>query len=124
MPNGTLGNYDRQEDGTRNISGFVTGRVLAATTAESMAIPTSSTTGCTSRAKRVIISSDQFLCVDFAKTAVVPADDDTGVKSAMIAPNSPVESRTFIVPADTAITNLSVIAMNAGGANVTAEWFY
>ncbi len=123
MSNGTLGNYDRQEDGTRNVSGFVTGRVLSSG-AENMAIPTSSTTGCTSRAKRVVLSCTAAICISFSGTAVVPADDDTGVKSELILPNTPVESRTFVVPADSSITNLSVIASDSGAALVTASWFY
>lgn len=111
-----IGNWDLHADGSgaRNVSGYVTGRVLAATTAENMAIP--------SGAKRVILAADKPICISFTGTAVVPADDDTGVKSEMIPYGVPVDSRTFIVPVGA--TNLSVITTDSGGANVTASWFY
>lgn len=123
MSNGTLGNYDLRDGGARNVSGFVTARALSSG-AENMAIPTVGTTGATSRAKRVILTCTAAICISFTGTAVVPADDDTGVKSPLVMPSTPVESRTFIIPADTSITNLSVIASDSGTALVTAEWFY
>jgi hypothetical protein len=110
-----IGNWDLHADGSgaRNQSGYVTGRVLSAA-AESMAIP--------SGAKRVIIANTAAICFSFTGTAVVPADDDTGVKSEILVPNLPVDSRTFTVPVGA--TNLSVIAADGGAALVTASWFY
>ena len=110
-----IGNWDLHADGSgaRNVSGYVTGRALTGA-AESMAIP--------SGAKRVILSMTAAICISFTGTAVVPADDDTGVKSELILPNTPTDSRTFIVPSGA--TNLSVIASDAGAALVTASWFY
>lgn len=118
---GTLGNYDINPDGgARNVSGYITGAVLSSG-AHNMVIPTVGT-GVVTPPKRVILSYTNPICIDFAKTAVVPGNDDTGVKSELLQGGIEVESRTFIIPVGA--TNLSVIAADNGASLVTASWFY
>lgn len=100
-----------EQGGGRVPSSYVCARA-GVTTSEQITVPTG--------ARYVILTGNLAFTYAFGAnpTAVVPSDIDDGTASAMITPDQPIESRTFIVG-----SNAKIAVAAASSCSVTAEFY-
>lgn len=105
--------FDRNVNGQRTPCDVINSRLLAASTAENIPVPTG--------AKTVSFNSDAVIGVNFYGTATITADVTNGSASELLHPAAPLCDRTFRIP--TGVTNISVITEASGGAKVSASFY-